>query len=43
MALVRLGQPEKVWPLLRHSPDPSVRSYIVNWLKPLGADPKAIA
>ena len=22
---------------LRHSPDPSVRSYIVNWLKPLGA------
>src|SRR5208282_4542859 len=40
VALVRLGQPEKVWNLLRHSPDPSVRSYIVNWLKPLGADPK---
>jgi eukaryotic-like serine/threonine-protein kinase len=42
VALIRLGRPEKVWPLLRHSPDPSVRSYIVNWLKPLGADPKAL-
>ena len=40
--MVRLGQAEKVWPLLRHSPDPSLRSYIVNWLKPLGADPKAL-
>ncbi|MBV8556855.1 MAG: SUMF1/EgtB/PvdO family nonheme iron enzyme, partial [Planctomycetaceae bacterium] len=42
VALVRLGRPENVWPLLRHSPDPSVRSYIVNWLKLLGADPKAL-
>ena len=42
VALLRLGQGEKVWPLLRHSPDPSVRSYIVNWLKPLGAEPKAL-
>ena len=42
VALVRLGQGEKVWTLLRHSPDPSVRSYIVNWLKPLGAGPKAL-
>ena len=42
VALVRLGRPEKVWPLLKHSPDPSVRSYIVNWLKPLGTDPKAL-
>ena len=42
MALVRLGQAEDVWPLLRHSPDPSVRSYIVHWLKPLGTDPKAL-
>ena len=42
VALVRLGRAEKAWPLLRHSPDPSVRSYIVNWLKPLGADPKAL-
>ena len=42
VALVRLGQPKKVWPLLRHSPDPSVRSYIVNWLKLLGVDPKTL-
>ena len=42
VALVRLEQGEKVWNLLRHSPDPSVRSYIVNWLKPLGAGPKAL-
>ena len=42
VALLRLEQGEKVWNLLRHSPDPSVRSYIVNWLKPLGAEPKAL-
>ena len=42
VALVRLEQGEKVWNLLRHSPDPSVRSYIVNCLKPLGAEPKAL-
>jgi serine/threonine protein kinase/formylglycine-generating enzyme required for sulfatase activity len=43
VALVRLGRAERVWPLLRHSPDPSVRSSIVNWLKPLGADPTTVA
>ena len=42
VALVSLGQGEKVWTLLCYSPDPSVRSYIVNWLKPLGAGPKAL-
>jgi formylglycine-generating enzyme required for sulfatase activity len=30
-------------PLLRHSTDPRLRSFIVNWLSPLGADPKTIA
>jgi formylglycine-generating enzyme required for sulfatase activity len=40
--LVRLGTAEKVWPLLKASPDPSVRSYIVNWLSPRGGDPHAI-
>ena len=43
VALVRLGKAEWVWPLLRHSADPSVRSFIVNWLNPLGADPHAVA
>ena len=42
VAMIRLGRTEPVWPLLRHSPNPSLRSYLVNWLKPLGADPKAL-
>jgi eukaryotic-like serine/threonine-protein kinase len=42
VALFRLGKPEKVWPLLKFSPDPTVRSYIINWLSPLGADPQPI-
>jgi hypothetical protein len=43
VALVRLDRAESVWPLLRHSPDPRLRSFIVNWLNPLGADPHAVA
>ncbi len=43
VALVRLGRAGEVWPLLRHSTDPRLRSFIVNWLNPLGADPKVIA
>ena len=43
VALVRLGHGDQLWPLLRHSADPRLRSYIVNWLKPLGAEAKAIA
>jgi len=41
-ALLRLKQPEKVWPLLKHSPDPRVRSYLIDRLSPLGADAGAI-
>jgi formylglycine-generating enzyme required for sulfatase activity len=41
-ALLRLGQPEDVWPLLWHNPDPSVRSFLVHWLRPLGTDPKVL-
>ena len=43
VALVRMGKAEEVWPLLRHSADPRLRSFIVNWLSPLGADPRTIA
>jgi serine/threonine protein kinase/formylglycine-generating enzyme required for sulfatase activity/tetratricopeptide (TPR) repeat protein len=43
IALVRMGKAEEVWSLLRHSPDPRLRSFIINWLKPLGADPGAVA
>jgi formylglycine-generating enzyme required for sulfatase activity len=43
VALVRMGKTEDIWTLLRHSADPRLRSFIVNWLNPLGADPKLIA
>ena len=39
IALLRMGKTEEVLPLLRHSSDPRLRSFIVNWLSPLGADP----
>jgi formylglycine-generating enzyme required for sulfatase activity len=41
-ALLRLGQAEKVWPLLKHAPDPRVRSYVIDRLSPLGSDPKIV-
>ncbi len=43
VALIRLGRADEVSPSLRHSTDPSLRSFIVNWLHALGADPKLIA
>ena len=43
VALVRMGKAEEVWPSLRHSADPRLRSFIINWLNPLGADPHAVA
>jgi eukaryotic-like serine/threonine-protein kinase len=42
VALMRMNRPEKVWPLLQHSPDPRVRSYLVHRRSPLGASPAAI-
>jgi formylglycine-generating enzyme required for sulfatase activity len=41
-ALLRLGQPERVWPLLRHGPDPSLRSYLVRDLGRSGISPDSI-
>jgi hypothetical protein len=43
VAMVRLGQAEAVWPFLRHSADRRLRSFILNWLNPLGADAKTVA
>jgi serine/threonine protein kinase/formylglycine-generating enzyme required for sulfatase activity/tetratricopeptide (TPR) repeat protein len=43
VALMRMGSADRVWPLLRYSPDPRVRSFIVNWLAPLGTDPVSIS
>src|SRR5262249_15560631 len=42
VALLRMNQPAKVWPLLKHSPDPRVRSYLIHRFGPLGADPQPI-
>jgi len=43
IALIRMGKAEEVWPLLRHSADPRLRSFIINLLNPLGADPGVMA
>jgi len=42
VALLRMNQSERVWPLLQHSPDPRVRSYLIHRLGPLGVDSAAI-
>jgi formylglycine-generating enzyme required for sulfatase activity len=41
-ALVIMGRGEKVWTLLRHNPDPTVRSYLIEWLGPAGLEAKAL-
>jgi formylglycine-generating enzyme required for sulfatase activity len=45
LALLRLNQAEKVWPLFRRRDqpdDPRLRSYLIHRLAPLGADAAAI-
>src|SRR5262249_35483781 len=42
VAMIRLGKAAEVFPLLRHRADPRLRSFIVNGLKPLGADPRLL-
>jgi formylglycine-generating enzyme required for sulfatase activity len=37
-ALLRMQQPAKVWPLLEHSPDPRLRSYLIHRLALLRVD-----
>jgi serine/threonine protein kinase/formylglycine-generating enzyme required for sulfatase activity len=41
-ALLCLGQPERVWPLLVHSADPEARSWLIHRLAPLGAPATAL-
>jgi formylglycine-generating enzyme required for sulfatase activity len=43
IALLRLGREPFVWPLLRHSPEPRVRTYLVHRLGPFGVTPERIA
>src|SRR5262249_40669841 len=40
--LLILKRPEKVWPLFRHSADPTIRSWLVWKAGELGSDPKQI-
>jgi serine/threonine protein kinase/formylglycine-generating enzyme required for sulfatase activity len=42
VALFKMDRPREVWPLLRHSPDPTVRSYLIHRLGPLGADARTV-
>jgi hypothetical protein len=43
VALARLGDTGPLASWLVHRPDPRVRSFLINWLEPLGADPRLIA
>lgn len=38
LALIRMDQPQNVWPLLKHRPDPRVRSWLIHRFSSYGAD-----
>lgn len=40
--LLRMDASEQVWPLLKHSPDPQVRSYLIDRISSRGSDPNTI-
>jgi hypothetical protein len=42
VALLRLDAPARVWPLLKDSPDPSVRSYVLHRLPRYGLDAQTL-
>lgn len=42
VTLLRLGETAAVWPLLRHQPDPRLRSYLLDRLTSHGADPPSL-
>jgi hypothetical protein len=42
IAALRMGYAGKVWPLLKHSPDPRLRTWIIHRLNPMGASPDKI-
>jgi len=43
VGLVRLGRPDRVWNLLRQSPDPRIRSYLIDRLARCGAGVAEVA
>jgi formylglycine-generating enzyme required for sulfatase activity len=42
VALAALARWDKVWPLLRHTPDPTLRSYLIDRLGPGGVEARAL-
>jgi formylglycine-generating enzyme required for sulfatase activity len=42
VACMVMGKSEKVWPLLKHQADPTLRSYLMERLGPGGVDPKVL-
>jgi formylglycine-generating enzyme required for sulfatase activity len=42
VALAALGRGQKVWPLLRHAPDPTLRSYLIDRLGPGGVEARVL-
>ncbi|MCE9534775.1 MAG: protein kinase [Planctomycetes bacterium] len=42
MALLVMGKGARAWPLLKHSPDPTMRSYLMERLGPGGVDAKIL-
>jgi formylglycine-generating enzyme required for sulfatase activity len=40
--LLQLGEPARVWPLLRHSNDPTRRTYLIHRLAPLRVAPQTL-
>ena len=42
MALVRAQGPDAMWPLLRATADPRIRSCLIHWAGPRGANPQTI-
>jgi formylglycine-generating enzyme required for sulfatase activity len=42
VALLVMGRTDRVWPLLRHQPDPTLRSYLIDRAGPGGVDAKVL-
>jgi len=42
VALIAMGQGEKVWHLLKNGPDPTLRSYLIDQVAAGGVDPKVL-
>ncbi len=41
-SLMLIGRTEMIWPLLKHSPDPTLRSFLIERFGPMGVAPKLL-